>query len=263
MPARHPPRPTTCARSSRALVDGSRVPRVQGALRQDAGLRLRAHLTATRSASSPTTASCSPSRRSRARTSSSCATSAACRWCSCRTSPASWSAGNTRTAASPRTAPRWSTRWPAPHGAQVHRDHRRLLRRRQLRHVRPRLRRALPVDVAQRAHLGDGRRAGGRGAGHRQARRARGARRDLAPRRGGAAFERRSASSTRPRATRTTPPPGCGTTASSTRWTRAACWRWRSRPAPTAAAARAPLRHVPDVTRRPAHGPAHGVFHVI
>ena len=47
--------------------------------------------TATRSASSPTTACSSASRRSRARTSSSCATSAASRWCSCRTSPGSWS----------------------------------------------------------------------------------------------------------------------------------------------------------------------------
>ena len=36
------------------------------------------------------------------------------------------------------TAPRWSRRSPPP-GAQVHRDHRRQLRRRQLRHVRPRL----------------------------------------------------------------------------------------------------------------------------
>ena len=37
--------------------------------------------------------------------------------------------------------------------AQVHRHHRRQLRRRQLRHVRPRLLAALPVDVAERAHL--------------------------------------------------------------------------------------------------------------
>ena len=44
---------------------------------------------------------------------------------------------------------------------KVHRHHRRQLRRRQLRHVRPRLRSALPVDVAECAHLGDGRRAGG------------------------------------------------------------------------------------------------------
>ena len=33
--------------------------------------------------------------------------SAASRWCSCRTSPASWSGANTKRAASPRTAPRW------------------------------------------------------------------------------------------------------------------------------------------------------------
>ena len=41
------------------------------------------------------------------RTSSSCAASGAFRCCSCRTSPASWSAAATRPAASPRTAPRW------------------------------------------------------------------------------------------------------------------------------------------------------------
>ena len=41
--------------------------------------------------------------------------------------------------------------------AEVHRRHRRIVRRRQLRHVRPRLRSAVPVDVAERAHLGDGR----------------------------------------------------------------------------------------------------------
>jgi len=46
--------------------------------------------TAAPSASSPTTASCFRSRRSRARISSSCAASAAPRCFSCRTSPASW-----------------------------------------------------------------------------------------------------------------------------------------------------------------------------
>ena len=45
--------------------------------------------------------------------------------------------------------------------AEVHRDHRRLVRRGQLRHVRAGLRSAPAVDVAERAHLGDGRRAGG------------------------------------------------------------------------------------------------------
>jgi hypothetical protein len=35
------------------------------------------------------------------------------RWCSCRTSRASWSAANTRPRASPRTGPSWSPPWPA------------------------------------------------------------------------------------------------------------------------------------------------------
>ena len=48
--------------------------------------------------------------------------------------------------------------------AEIHRRDRRLLWRRQLRHVRPRLQPALPVDVAERAHLRDGRRAGVHGA---------------------------------------------------------------------------------------------------
>ena len=43
-------------------------------------------------------------------------------------------------------------------------------RGRQLRHVRPRLQPALPVDVAQRAHQRDGRRTSCERAGHRQAR---------------------------------------------------------------------------------------------
>ena len=46
-------------------------------------------------------------------------------------------------------------------GAEVHGRHRRLVRRRQLRDVRPRVRAAPAVDVAERPHLGHGRRAGG------------------------------------------------------------------------------------------------------
>ncbi len=42
-----------------------------------------------------------------------------------------------------------------------------IVRRRQLRHVRPRLLAALPVDVAERAHQRHGRRAGGQRAGAR------------------------------------------------------------------------------------------------
>ncbi|CAA9367261.1 MAG: Methylcrotonyl-CoA carboxylase carboxyl transferase subunit, partial [uncultured Nocardioidaceae bacterium] len=64
-------------------------------------------------------------------------------------------------------------------GAQAHRGHRWLVRRRQLRDVRARVRPALPVDVAQRADLGHGRRAGRVGAGDRAPRRHRRSRRQL------------------------------------------------------------------------------------
>ena len=46
-------------------------------------------------------------------------------------------------------------------GAEADRRHRRLVRRRQLLDVRPGLLAPLPVHLAQRPHLGDGRRAGG------------------------------------------------------------------------------------------------------
>ena len=105
-PAGHAP-PLRRARGDRAHGGWLRVPGIQGALRQDPGHRLRAPLRLPgrhhRQQRHPVLGIA----RSRARTSSSCATSAACRWCSCRTSPASWSARNTSTAASPRTAPRW------------------------------------------------------------------------------------------------------------------------------------------------------------
>ena len=110
-------------------------------------------------------------------------------------------------------------------GAEVHGDHRRQLRRGQLRHVRPRVQSALPVDVAERAHLGDGRRAGGHRAGHGATRRHRGEGRHVERRgRGGVqgADPRRSTST---RGIRISRARGCGTTASSTRPTRAACWR--------------------------------------
>ena len=90
-------------------------------------------------------------------------------------------------------------------GAEVHRDHRRQFRRRQLRHVRPGLLAALPVDVAERAHLGHGRPAGGERAGAGPARRDRGARRHLAAPRRKPRSRRRSRRNTRRRAIRTTP----------------------------------------------------------
>ena len=72
--------------------------RVQGALRRRRSSPASRGSTASSSASSPTTACSSRSRRSRRRTSSSCATCAASRWSSCRTSPASSSAGSTSAA---------------------------------------------------------------------------------------------------------------------------------------------------------------------
>ena len=58
-------------------------------------------------------------------------------------------------------------------GAEVHGHRRRLVRRRELRHVRPRLLAAPALDVAERAHLGDGRRAGRDGADDGRRRRSR------------------------------------------------------------------------------------------
>ena len=92
-------------------------------------------------------------------------------------------------------------------------------------HVRARLRAALPVDVAERAHLGDGRRAGGERARAGQAGRSGALGADLAPRTRRRPSRRRSATSTRPRATPTMPARACGTTASSTRRRPAPCWR--------------------------------------
>ncbi len=97
----------------------------------------------------------------------------------------------------------------------------------------PRLWAALPVHLAERAHLGDGRRAGGERARHRQARqsRGRGQEVDARPRRTNSSA--RSASNTRTRAIPISPPRGCGTTASSRPRRRARCWRWRYPPRST------------------------------
>lgn len=98
--------PTTCAKLSRASSTG---PSSMSSRRATAPRSCAAShgSGATRSASSPTTASCFLNRRSKARTSSSCAASARFRWCFCRTSPASWWDASTRTKASRATAPRW------------------------------------------------------------------------------------------------------------------------------------------------------------
>ena len=97
-PARAGPRDHRPARRRLA------VPRVQAALRRDAGDRLRPPRRLPGRRSSPTTGSCSASRRSRAPTSSSSPASAGSRSSSSRTSPGSWSGASTRRPASPRTA---------------------------------------------------------------------------------------------------------------------------------------------------------------
>ena len=100
----------------------------------------------------------------------------ACRSCSCRTSPASWSAGSRERRHRARRRED-GDRGRDRAGAQAHGADRRLVRRRQLRHVRARVFAAVPLDVAERAHQRHGRRAGDGGARDRQARRHRGARR--------------------------------------------------------------------------------------
>ena len=109
-------------------------------------------------------------------------------------------------------------------GAEGDDDHRRLVRRRQLRHVRPRLFAALPVDVAECPHLGDGRRAGGNGACHGQARRHRAQGRRMAAEEE-AEIQEPILRNTSMRATRSIPRRACGTMASSTRRAPARCWR--------------------------------------
>ena len=108
------------------------------------------------------------------------------------------------------------------HGPQVHRADRRQVRRRQLRHVRPRLLAALPVHLAEQPHQRHGRRTGGLGAGHSVVTRERAAKLDGGGRRGLQGPDPRQA--TRPKAIPTTPPRGCGTTASSIRPRPATCW---------------------------------------
>ena len=95
-------------------------------------------------------------------------------------------------------------------GAEAHRGHRRVVRRRQLLDVRAGVLAAVPVHVAERPDLGDGRRAGRHGAGDR-------ARGEMTAERAETLQGAASGSSTSTRATRTTRPPGSGTTASSTR----------------------------------------------
>ena len=116
-------------------------------------------------------------------------------------------------------------------GAEDHADRRRLVTAPAITACAAAPTAAFPVHLAERAHLGDGRRAGGLGAGHRQARQYRGRWRQVVGGRGGRLQGADPRAIRRPRAIPITPPRGCGTTASSRRPRRAACWRWRSRAA--------------------------------
>ena len=160
------PRPTSAcpfdvARGDRPHRRRLALLRVQAALRLDAGVRLGPHPRLPGRHPGQQRHPVQRDRPTRARSSSSSATRSTCRCCSCRTSPASWSARSTSKRASSRTAPSSSTRSPTARPGHHHHD-RRQLRRRQLRHVRPRLRAALPVHLAQPPHRGHGRGAAGR-----------------------------------------------------------------------------------------------------
>ncbi len=96
------------------LVDGSRFREFKAIVRHDAGVRLRADLWLSRRHHREQRRAVQRERVEGARTSSSCARARAFRCCSCKTSPASWWAGNTRRAASPRTARRWCMPSPTP-----------------------------------------------------------------------------------------------------------------------------------------------------
>ena len=100
-------------------------------------------------------------------------------------------------------------------GPEIHDHHRRQFRRRQLRHVRPRLLPPLPLDVAQRPHLRHGRPPSRQRPLDPPPRRHRSQGRHLARRQTKPPSKPRSRPSTRPKVTHTTPPPASGTTASS------------------------------------------------
>jgi hypothetical protein len=122
----------------------------------------------------------------------------------------------------------------------------------QLRHVRPRVRRALPVDVAERAHLGDGRRAGGLGARHRASRRHRGEGRHVVGRRRGSvqAADPRPVRAPGPSVLRQRAPVGRRRDRSGADARRA---RARPRRVDERADRRDALRRVPHVTARRTH----------
>ena len=239
------------ARGDRAPRRRQRARRVQAALRHDAGHRLRAPLRAIRSASSPTTASCSPNRRSKG--------AHFIELCAPARHPAGLPAEHHRlhgrpkyeaggiakdgakmvTAVACARVPKFTVIIGGSFGAGNYGMCGRA--------YRP----ALPLDVAQRAHLGDGRRAGG----------------DACSPRCGATASRRAAASwsaedeedvqgADPRAVRDAGPSllrhraAVGRRRHRSRPTRAACWRSAlSAQRSTRRSSETALRRVPDVRR--------------
>ena len=205
-------RPTTSARSSPGWSTAAGSPSSS----RSTGRRwspASPGCTATRSGSSPTTASCSPSRRSRARTSSSCATSAKIPLLFLQNITGfmvgrDYEAGGIAkhgakmvTAVACARVPKLTVVIGGSFGAGNYSMCGRA--------YSPRV----PVHLAQRPHLGDGRRAGRQRAGQGPPRRrSRPAARSGRPRTRRRSRSR-SATSTSSRATPTTPPPGSGTTA--------------------------------------------------
>ena len=109
---------------------------------------------AIRSASSPTTASCSREIGAQGRAlRRAVPASGASRCCSCRTSLASWSAREYEHGGIAKDGAKLVTAVACAQVPQLHRDRRRLVRRGQLRHVRTGLLSALSVHVAERADL--------------------------------------------------------------------------------------------------------------
>ena len=89
------------------------VRRIQGSVRHDAGVRIRRYSRISRRHSRQQRHPVLRKRIEGRRISSSFAAAREFRCCSCRTSPDSWWARRPRPAASPRTAPSSSPRWPA------------------------------------------------------------------------------------------------------------------------------------------------------